>query len=170
MLFAGCNCDSDQTIAVSTNKRNIDQCIGVVCCGYWGPAQRNHWCALDTLHCTDRPACDSIAQSVVGRRGKMSPISELLVLLLATVCFYTTEIGSEGTTHESIYITILLHYLLCSLHQNYITINSCFVMAILTLGFFIGHLLQVLLLLLSILFAHFCTCCARLNLGPTAFF
>ena len=88
--------------ALSTDKRNIDLCFGVVCCGYWVPAQRSHCCALDTLRCTDRPACDSVARSVVGRGGKMSRISGLRALLLATVCFCTTGICYEGTTHESI--------------------------------------------------------------------
>ena len=41
------------------------------------------------------------------------------------------------------YITTLLHYLLCLLHKKYITINSCFVMTILTLGVCFGNLLQV---------------------------
>ena len=41
MIFAGRNCDSDQQIALSTDKRNIDECIDVVCCGYLGPTQRS---------------------------------------------------------------------------------------------------------------------------------
>ena len=152
---------------LTTEISTYDFALYVVVTG----VMRNVAIVVRCARCYNRSACDSIAQSVVGRGGKMSRVSGLRALLLATVFFCTTEIGSEGTMHESIYKTILLYYLFYSLHKNCIALIE--IVVLLWQHWLWAPSLVIFLRFLTLVgdaFYSFRPCCACLNLGPAGVF